>query len=342
MEIYKNSKALFSIEKPHGGEHMVKVRNIFGDIYSGKQGKAGVFATWKGRQYRRSYVIPANPRTPAQRAVRSSFKNAVDAWHNFSALQKEAYNYLATPYQISGFNLWVSRYQKAATSGQPLPSEPREGIKQIGTASAAKSTPLTASAGPHALQGPVQIGSVTFNAGTSGVNPVAIAYIDRGLIEFTQNVSGTVTIDCQAGGRVITGEKIATNPSAGDKVYTEWWPLNFKSVHIYVNGVEVDAIEIDAANGQAYFTKTAPADTSASLDYVSYTPIANAKLEIYKSGTSQLVWRGYSDAAGFLEVAATVEDEPYDFVLSAAGYTAVTRIAINAQEATQEELIIMT
>lgn len=321
---------------------MVKVRNIFGDIYSGKQGKAGVYATWKGRQYRRSYVIPANPRTPMQQAVRNSFKNAVEAWHNFSALQKQAYNYLATPLQISGFNLWVSRYQKAATAGLTLPQEPLEGIKQIGIGSTSKTTSLAASAGPHTLDGPIQIGSASFDAGSSGVDPVAIVYIDRGLVVFLKSVSGVVTIDYESGGRKITGEQIAENPSAGDKAYTEWWPINFKSVHVYVDGSEVDAIEIDCANGQAYFTKTAPGDTSASLTYVQYTPLANAKLELYKSGTSQLVWRGYSDPAGFLEVAATAEDEPYDLILTAAGYTAISRVAISAADATKEELIIMS
>ncbi|GAI00952.1 unnamed protein product [marine sediment metagenome] len=54
---------------------MVKIINIFGDVYSGQAGKAGVFAKWKGRQYRRKYVIPANPKTTMQIAVRNSFTN---------------------------------------------------------------------------------------------------------------------------------------------------------------------------------------------------------------------------------------------------------------------------
>ncbi|GAI60341.1 unnamed protein product [marine sediment metagenome] len=49
---------------------MVKIINIFGDVYSGQAGKAGVFAKWKGRQYRRKYVIPANPKTTMQLLVR--------------------------------------------------------------------------------------------------------------------------------------------------------------------------------------------------------------------------------------------------------------------------------
>lgn len=320
----------------------MKIRNIFGDIYSGKVGKAGVFATWKGRQYRRSYVIPANPRTPAQQTVRNSFKNAVDAWHGFDALQKEAYNYLATPLQISGFNLWVSRYQKAATSGQPLPTEPLEGLKQIASATTPQTTTLATGQGPHNLEGPIKLYGVTYDKGTGSNEPIAVIWIDRGAVEFLKATAGSVTIDYQAGGRAITGEAVATNPQAGDIVYLEHWPVNFRSAKLYVDGSQVESIEIDAALGKAYFDLAGPDTADQSISYTKYTPIANAKLEIYKSGTSQLAWRGYSDAAGFLEVAATVEDEPYDFVLSAAGYTAVTRIAINAQEATQEELIIMT
>jgi len=341
-EIYKNYKIYISTAKPHGGESMVKVRNVFGDVYSGKVGKAGVFATWKGRQYRRSYVIPANPRTPMQQSVRNSFKNAVAAWHDFSAIQKEVYDYLASPQQISGFNLWVSRYQKAATAGLTLPTEPKEGIKQVGSASAEQNTTLPTGQGPHDLTGPIKIFGASYDKGTGSTDPVAVIWIDRGAIEFLKDVTGTVTIDYQAGGRSIEGEEVATNPAAGDIVYLEWWPVNFKSVELYVDDSQVESIEIDAANGQAYFDLAGPDTADQVLSYTSYTPVANAKVEVKKAGTSQVVWRGYSDAAGMIEMGATAEDEPYDFALTAAGYTAVSRIGISSTEVTQEELIILS
>ncbi|GAI66443.1 unnamed protein product, partial [marine sediment metagenome] len=111
---------------------MVKIINIFGDVYSGQAGKAGVFAKWKGRQYRRKYVIPANPKTTMQIAVRNSFTNAVTAWHIYGSLMRLCYSYLATGLVMSGFNLLVSRWQKAATTGQDLPLAPLKGIKQVG------------------------------------------------------------------------------------------------------------------------------------------------------------------------------------------------------------------
>jgi len=320
---------------------LVKVRNIFGDVYSGKVGKAGVFATWKGRQYRRSYVIPANPNTPAQQKIRNSFKNAVQAWHGFDAIQKGVYDYLATPLQISGFNLWVSRYQKAAASGLTLPSEPLEGIKQVGSASSSASTTLATGQGPHNLEGPIKLFGATYDKGTGTTDPVAVIWIDRGAVEFLKNVTGSITIDYQSGGRTVTGEAVASNPMAGDVVYLEYWPVNFKSVKLYVDGSQVESIEIDAANAQAYFDLAGPDTADQQLSYTKYTPIANAKLELRKAGTNQIVWRGYTDAAGMVEVGATTEDEPYDFILEAAGYTTVSRVNINAAAATQEELIIM-
>jgi len=321
---------------------LVKVHNVFGDRYSGKVGKAGVFATWKGRQYRRSWVKPANPKSPAQQTVRNNFKNAVAEWHDFNALQKAAYGYLATPEQISGFNLWVRRYQKAATSGQTLPTKPKWGIKQIGTAYTSQSTTLAAGQGPATLTGPIQIGSVSFDAGSSGLAVDAIVYINAGLIVFPSALSGTVTIDYKAGGKTVTGKQIATNPAAGDTVQIDDAPINFESVKIYLDGSQVESLEIDEANGKAYFDKTGPSTSDASLDYVSYTPLANAKLELYKSGTNTIAWRGYSDAGGFLEVAATVEDAPYDMVITAANYSPVSRVAVSAEDATKDELIIMS
>ena len=65
---------------------MVKIVNIFGDQYSGQAGKAGVFAKWKGRQYRRAYVIPANPNTTKQQEVRQNLANAVTLWHLYNTV----------------------------------------------------------------------------------------------------------------------------------------------------------------------------------------------------------------------------------------------------------------
>lgn len=54
---------------------MAKVSGLFG-IPRGKLAQL-VFATWKGIGYARLYVIPANPNTAAQEAVRDKFKAAV-------------------------------------------------------------------------------------------------------------------------------------------------------------------------------------------------------------------------------------------------------------------------
>jgi hypothetical protein len=48
---------------------------LFGK-YAGKLGSI-VFAAWKGTQYVRALVIPANPSTPAQQAQRALFRNCV-------------------------------------------------------------------------------------------------------------------------------------------------------------------------------------------------------------------------------------------------------------------------
>ncbi|GAI72033.1 unnamed protein product, partial [marine sediment metagenome] len=143
---------------------MVKIINIFGDVYSGQAGKAGVFAKWKGRQYRRKYVIPANPKTTMQLLVRGYFTNAIAAWHAYHSLQRLVFSYLATGLVMSGFNLLVSRWQKAATKGLTLPIAPSEGIKQICSTSTPRQD-LDPAPTAHKFElsyEPVQIGSLTF------------------------------------------------------------------------------------------------------------------------------------------------------------------------------------
>ncbi|MEM2073716.1 MAG: hypothetical protein QXO33_04120 [Nitrososphaeria archaeon] len=72
-------------------------------------GESVVFSRWKGRQYIRSWVKPANPRTLKQMANRDVLKNLVKRWQ---AIKSDldavaAWNKEALPYLISGYNLFV-------------------------------------------------------------------------------------------------------------------------------------------------------------------------------------------------------------------------------------------
>jgi hypothetical protein len=46
----------------------------------GQLGKSIVHASWKGRTYTRRYVVPANPQTSAQMAVRNVFRFLSNTW----------------------------------------------------------------------------------------------------------------------------------------------------------------------------------------------------------------------------------------------------------------------
>jgi len=322
---------------------MVKVTNIFGDVYSGQAGKAGVFARWKGRQYRRKYVIPANPKTTKQTAVRDYFTNAVGKWHIYSSLQRLAYGYLAVGQVLSGFNLLVSRWQKKTTAGLDPPVDPPEGIKQIGSASAAESTAaIPTGQGPHTLDHqPLEIGSHVYTPGTGAVDAPCYIDIRRGLVHVMKALTGLLTISYEAGGRVITDEEVGTDLALDTEVYLKYWPVDFQTCVVKLATVEEDALEIDSILGKLWFTKTGPSDTTSSLAYTEYTALADGKLETTKVDTSFITWRGYSDANGLIEIAQTVEDQNYDFVLTAALKKSVIRANRAAAETAGDELIVM-
>lgn len=323
---------------------MVKVSNIFGDVYSGQAGQAGVFARWKGRQYRRKYVVPANPKTTKQTEVRDHFTNAVSKWHIYSSLQRLAYGFLAVGQVLSGFNLLVSRWQKAATQGQSTPQDPPEGIKQIASASASEeTTAIPTGQGPHTLDhSPLEIGSFDYTPGAGGVDEPCYIDIRRGLVHVQKNLTGKLEVSYHAGGRVITKEDLGTDLTEGTEKYLQYWPVDFQTCEVYVADVEEDAIEVDSINGKIYFTKTGPSDTSSSAQYTKYTAIEDAKLETTKVDTSFITWRAYSDADGLIEIAQTIEDQNYDFVLTAADYQSVIRANRAAAETAGDELIVMT
>ncbi len=113
---------------------MVKITNVFGDSYSGTVAKTGVYSKWHGIQYRRKHVIPHNPRTTKQTTVRMNFANAVSHWRTaFNSLDKLAYKFLASGKAMSGFNLFVERWQKNYSTTRTV--DPTSGRSNANTAS---------------------------------------------------------------------------------------------------------------------------------------------------------------------------------------------------------------
>jgi len=356
---------------------MVKIINIFGDVYSGQAGKAGVFAKWKGRQYRRKYVIPANPKTTMQIAVRNSFTNSVAKWHIYGSLMRLCYSYLATGLVMSGFNLLVSRWQKAATKGLTLPLDPLKGIKQIGHTPLDKNeTSLIPAAHVFALGfKPNTIGSFVYTKGTA--NPAQDAYVDREMGDVRIPVAITkadgakdagsalvqgdaLVISYTAGGRTISREVLFTIPVSpveiparvliGVAFRTAYYPIDFGSVVIETHDVDggasewtqLESLEIDNIAGEIYYDLTDCSDADSEGDYETYSAIENAKLEVTKVDTSFVTWRRYSDDQGFIPIAQTLEDETYDFVITAGLYISVIRAAQSCLLTTKHELIELT
>ncbi len=354
---------------------MVKITNIFGDVYSGQAGKAGVFAKWKGRQYRRKYVIPANPKSMMQMVIRGYFTNAVAAWHTYHSIQRLVYSYLATGLVMSGFNLLVSRWQKSAVAATTLPLDPKEGLKQIASASAQKddeTVPSTANPATLSFQ-PVSIGSLI--DGTTWASPVqdALVDIEMGDIRIPLQIAtcdgakgigqtvadgDQIVISYTSGGRTITREVLLTfatgveefeaRATIGVALRTAYYPIDWKSVIVecydlsLTTYTQLESEEIDNLLGKVYLDMSTLYDATDQHSYLTFTPIENAKLEVTKVDTSFITWRKYSNSNGHIPIAQAIEDETYDWVLTAALYVSVIRAAQSAVLATKHELLVLT
>ena len=321
---------------------MVKVTNIFGDSYSGQAGKAGVFAHWKGRQYRRKYVVPSNPNTAKQQSIRTSFTNAVDKWHAYLSVQRRAYGYMATGLTMSGFNLLVSRWQKMTSAERSAYVNPYMGMKQIGSNALTAITQIDtviSQAEYSTEEKPLGLGQTEYTKGTTGIDPNAIVEVNRGRVNIPENRTGALTISYESLGRTITDEALKTDPVAADVLYTEYWPIDYKTVTLKLAAVEVDAIEVDVVAGKFYFTDTLPTDTTGKIDCKDYTKIDGAKLELRKVDTNFVTWRDYSDANGIIVLAQTSEDGNRDSKVQMSGYQPEINANLSALSAAKDEYI---
>lgn len=73
----------------------------------GQIGKAMVTSTWRGVDYARQYVIPANPRTTAQTAVRNLFAYLREMWKLAPSEVVATWNAFASGRPFTGMNKWV-------------------------------------------------------------------------------------------------------------------------------------------------------------------------------------------------------------------------------------------
>ncbi len=85
--------------------------NILINSIRGKIGNV-VFYTNRGTQCVRAHVIPRNPDTEAQRLVRRSFGDAVRSWQSMTPDERYSYNRKARYLNMSGYNLYISKYLK--------------------------------------------------------------------------------------------------------------------------------------------------------------------------------------------------------------------------------------
>lgn len=71
-----------------------------------------VYYLFNGKQYRRLWVLPNNPKTPAQQATRSIFAEAVASWQALPVNEKDYYREYARYLELkmSGYNLYIRIY----------------------------------------------------------------------------------------------------------------------------------------------------------------------------------------------------------------------------------------
>jgi hypothetical protein len=72
----------------------------------------------------RAHVIPRNPDTEAQRAVRRSFADAVRSWQSMSPVEQNSFNRKARYLNMSGYNLFISNYLKRIIRDEPKSKVP--------------------------------------------------------------------------------------------------------------------------------------------------------------------------------------------------------------------------
>ena len=93
----------------------MKIKNVFGNEYTGTIGKSITGSKWKGVRYIRKHFLPKNPRTQEQVVVRTRFTDAVREWKEMTLLQRMFYQFLCRGENMTGYNRYIKRRCKLHT-----------------------------------------------------------------------------------------------------------------------------------------------------------------------------------------------------------------------------------
>lgn len=352
---------------------MVKVSNIFGDEYSGAVGQAGVFAKWKGIQYRRKYAIPANPNTSKQVSVRTDFKNAVAEWHAYNSLQSAAFGYLAAGKGMSGFNLLVRRWQKLYGTTRTV--RPPYGMKIIGKALVFMDEAVVGAVSELTLPAFVatthiiSVDDATPATGVAGavrngVTATGAKYfvdLEIGQVRVVTAPTNNLYATYKFGGNQIIGELLMAATNTATK-HTKYFPIDYGTMQLVDKATapttinDADSVlgaEVSIKDGKLKTTYTSAGTPFTALSTVDYTKVeflADAKVEVQKANSSFVTFRGYSgaynaslalDKKGMVKLGLTAQDQNYDTDITKTGYAAISRINQAAAAAAANESIIM-
>lgn len=122
---------------------MVKVKGPAMSLdASGSLAGALVFSKWKGRNYVRQHVVPANPKSGGQVGVRSMFKFLAQIWDGLSDANKATWEDRADDLVASTFNAFMSYNQRRWRDfNAPSKEDPATEVGGAPTASTGVATP---------------------------------------------------------------------------------------------------------------------------------------------------------------------------------------------------------
>lgn len=90
---------------------------------TGSIGGIMTFASWKGRPYVRRLVVPANPNSAAQRAIRAFMSWGSKEWAQLTAPEQATWNAAAVQQNYLPFNAFISRGQSNVVQDLGFQSE---------------------------------------------------------------------------------------------------------------------------------------------------------------------------------------------------------------------------
>lgn len=264
--------------------------------------------------YKGNKIPTSGPGTP----TKQKRQTVTEVWRTFNSLQKLAYKNLPGGNVMYGYNNLFKYIWRNDTNNVDTYIPPTVAFLQFGIGEPSPTQQFTIVNQEKDFKlsdKPIVQDSIEFIDRTATIQPAIIADLQRGKLKFIRPVIGEVTCEYISGKQIVTREVIGKDIDEGTIYFSNFLPMRWRTLNVYVDGVPVPMIVVQTLYSLMEVRFPIEYDDGDIVTFKTYEPAETVALTIFDEANTRVVWDETTGSDGLIRYSVVVENQPYMIAL---------------------------